>query len=196
VTGSRVSRGCAGLLAAVVLGAGGLLLAPAPASAHAGLVRATPADGSVVRTAPSKVVLVFDENVRSPATVVVSGPGGEHVQLGTPQVLDNTVTAPVQATGQGVYHVAFRVVSADGHPVAGETTFQYATDPNVTSLSQGGGTGAEHAGSGHDESASGGFSSGRVVGLLAVAALLVGLALLTVRRLPGGFVHPDRKDRP
>ena len=103
-----------------------LLLAGAgPAEAHARLVRAVPGNGSTLETAPSRVTLVFDEEMRPPSAIVVTGPTGVEVQHGTVAVADNTATVAVQVTAPGTYRVAFRVVSADGHPVTGETTFGF-----------------------------------------------------------------------
>ena len=69
-------------------------------------------------------------------------------------------------TAGGTYRVAFRVVSADGHPVTGETTFGFRTAPASA------GTGATPAAAaGHDGAdADAGFSSGRVIGIVAVVA--------------------------
>jgi copper resistance protein C len=186
------------LAASVLLLAGpGLLLGAVPASAHASLVRVVPADGVTVQTAPTQVQLLFDENVRSPSTVVVTGPDGAAVQRGTVEVVDNSATVPVRVTSAGTYHVVFRVLSADGHPVTGETTFAYrtaGTSPSTDASAMATVGSAEH---GHDSAAAGrGVSTGRVVGIVAVVALLAGLALLTVRRLPGGLVNPPRKDGP
>ena len=179
--------------ALTVAGAGLLLLAGAgPAAAHARLVRAVPADGTTLQTAPSRVSLVFDEEMRPPSTIVVTGPAGVEVQRGTVAVADDTATVAVQLTATGTYRVAFRVVSADGHPVTGVTSFGFRTAPAST------GTGATPpaAAHGHADGAGAGFSSGRVIGIVAVVALLAGLGLLTVRRLPGGLVNPPRKGSP
>ena len=171
-----------------------LLLAGAgPAAAHARLVRAVPGNGSTLETAPSRVTLVFDEEMRPPSAIVVTGPTGVEVQHGTVAVADNTATVAVQVTASGTYRVAFRVVSADGHPVTGETTFGFRTAPASAGT---GATPAAAAGQHHGDDADPGFSSGRVVGIVAVVALLVGLGLLTVRRLPGGLVNPPRKGSP
>ncbi len=177
--------------AALVAAASLLLLAGAgPAAAHARLVRAVPGDGSTVETAPSRVSLVFDEEMRPPATIVVTGPGGAEVQHGTVAVADDTATVAVRVTAHGTYRVAFRVVSADGHPVTGETSFGFRTSPAGASP-------AAAAGGHHPAEKTGaGFSSGRVVGIVAVITLLAGMALLTVRRLPGGLVNPPRRGSP
>jgi len=171
-----------------------LLLAGAgPAEAHARLVRAVPGNGSTLETAPSRVTLVFDEEMRPPSAIVVTGPTGVEVQHGTVAVADNTATVAVQVTAPGTYRVAFRVVSADGHPVTGETTFGFGTAPASAGKVA---TPAAAAGQHHGDDADPGFSSGRVVGIVAVVALLVGLGLLTLRRLPGGLVNPPGKGSP
>lgn len=149
-----------------------------PASAHAGLVRAVPGDGATVTTAPSRVRLVFDETMRAPASVVVTGPSGTRVQQGPVRVLDNIASVRVDVTAVGRYSVAFRVVSADGHPVSAQTTFWFA--PN----------GSAQPGTAQPVAKDGGWSRGRVIGIVAGVGFLVGLALLTVRRMPGGIVNP------
>jgi methionine-rich copper-binding protein CopC len=191
----------AAVLAAVFAVTGGLVgLAATPASAHAHLVRAVPGDGATVTTAPKRVRLVFDENVRAPAALVVTGPSGMRVDHGQADVLDNTAGVRVEVTMAGRYTVAFRVVSADGHPVSAQTSFQFAPGGSAhPGTAQPGTTHAEHAG--HEAATDGGgFSQGRVIGIVAGAALLTGLALLTVRRLPGGLVNPGsssgRQDPP
>jgi methionine-rich copper-binding protein CopC len=175
---------------------GGLVvLGAVPASAHAHLVRAVPGDGATVTTAPGRVRLVFDENVRTPAALVVTGPSGTRVEQGQVQVLDNTASVRVHLMAAGRYTVAFRVVSADGHPVSAQTSFRFAPGGSA----QPGMTQAKHPG--HQAAVDGGgFSQGRVIGIVAGAAFLAGLALLTVRRLPGGLVNPTsgvgRRDPP
>jgi methionine-rich copper-binding protein CopC len=94
------------------------------ADAHTSLKSVSPKDGATVATAPTEVVLTFDEAVSSSfATVTVTGPGGS-VAKGRAAVDDAVVHQ--QLTGalpDGRYKVAFRVVSEDGHPVSGTSTF-------------------------------------------------------------------------
>jgi methionine-rich copper-binding protein CopC len=194
----RAAEVAAALLAAVFAVTGGLAgLWATPASAHARLVRAVPGDGATVTTAPARVRLVFDENLRTPAALVVTGPSGTRVEHGPVQVLDNTASVRVDVTAAGRYTVAFRVVSADGHPVSAQTSFRFtpggSAEPGTAQ------PGPTHVG--HEAAADGGgFSPGRVIGIVAGAGLLAGLALLTVRRLPGGLVNPGsgsgRRDSP
>lgn len=190
-----MTRRAAAACAAVFAMSGVLVgLAATPASAHAHLVRALPGDGATVTSAPGRVRLVFDENVRTPAAVVVTGPSGTRVDHGQVQVLDNTASVRVDVMTAGRYTVAFRVVSADGHPVSAQTSFRFAPGGSAHAGTVQSGT-TVHAG--HEAAAAGsGFSRGRVIGIVAGAGLLVGLALLTVRRLPGGLVNPGRRDSP
>ncbi len=106
------------LLVVLVGGAG-------PAAAHASLVGSVPADGSTVESAPTKVTLRFDENIRTPSVVVVTGPDGRRDDHGSTAVLDNTATVAVRVRDSGPYTVAYRVVSADGHPVSASTGFTF-----------------------------------------------------------------------
>jgi copper resistance protein C len=193
--------------ATLAVGVTALVGSAVPASAHENLVRAVPGDGSTVTSAPARVQLVFDEKVGMPADIVVTGPTGERVEQGPVQVLDNTAGVRVDVRAAGRYTVAFRVVSADGHPVTGQTGFRFApggtarpgsAPPSTEHVGQGGHADhAEHT-AGEDEPA-GGLGRGPVIGIAAGAALLAGLALLTLRRRPGGIGSPgspaSRKDR-
>jgi copper resistance protein C len=172
-------------------------IAATPASAHAHLVRAVPGDGATVISAPARVRLVFDENVRTPAALVVTGLSGTRVDHGQVQVLDNTASVRVDVMTAGRYTVAFRVVSADGHPVSAQTSFRFAPGGTARAGTVQSGTTGHAMHTGHEAAATaGGFSRGRVIGIVAGAGLLLGLALLTVRRLPGGLVNPGRRDSP
>ena len=148
-----------------------------------------PGDGATVTTAPARVRLVFDENVRTPAALVVTGPSGTRVDHGQAQVLDNTASVRVEVMTAGRYTVAFRVVSADGHPVSAQTSFRFTPGGSAQPGTAQPGT-TTHTGSRGGCCCGGGFSRGRVIGIVAGAGLLAGLALLTVRRLPGGLVNP------
>jgi copper resistance protein C len=105
-----------------------VLLTAGPASAHASLVAMSPADGARVAQPPTQVRLMFSEPVQGRfASVAVTAPGGQRVDRGSPQVVDATVTemlAPLPAAGR--YTVAYRVVSADGHPVSQQLSFTFA----------------------------------------------------------------------
>jgi hypothetical protein len=60
------------------------------------------------------------------AQVVITGPSGP-VQTGSPIVVDNSARQPLAADAPaGNYEVAWRVTSADGHPITG--TFRFTAE--------------------------------------------------------------------
>lgn len=100
--------------------------AASPASAHAALVRTTPAQGSVLGTAPTLVALSFSEPIRLvPGKTQVIGPDGARINAGDPTVAGTVLNVPFRAAAHplGSYLVSYRVISADGHPVAGGFVF-------------------------------------------------------------------------
>jgi len=98
-----------------------------PAAAHDVLISSDPADGSTVQTAPATVTLTFDQPVQDFEPVItMTGPDGQSYQSGSPTVDSTVVTSAVgEITQAGEYVIAYRVVSADGHPVTGEVKFQF-----------------------------------------------------------------------
>ena len=110
----------------------GLVLGAAPASAHAALVSTDPSDGARLKTAPTKVTLKFNEGIASPAFLVITAPDGSLVKTGAVEAVDKTVTATVGSVDmKGIYSMSYRVVSADGHPIEGTTTFDVAAGRTV-----------------------------------------------------------------
>ncbi|MGW2960634.1 copper resistance CopC/CopD family protein [Streptomyces sp. NPDC001220] len=105
---------------------GALLAGAGPASAHAALTGSDPAQGVVVPKAPDQVSLTFSENVSlNSNSIRVLDPAGKRVDVAKPNNLTGT-TYGVQlksGLGKGTYTVAWQVVSADSHPVAGAYTF-------------------------------------------------------------------------
>ncbi|MFF5144315.1 copper resistance CopC/CopD family protein [Streptomyces sp. NPDC013157] len=105
---------------------GALLAGAGPASAHAALTGSDPSQGVVVTKAPDQVSLTFSENVSlNNNSIRVLDPKGKRVDLAKPDNLSGT-TYGVQlksGLGKGTYTVAWQVVSADSHPVAGAFTF-------------------------------------------------------------------------
>ncbi|MEU3732910.1 copper resistance protein CopC [Streptomyces sp. NPDC033538] len=99
-----------------------------PASAHAALRSTDPEGGSVLPRAPRHVTLAFTESVglRDDSFRVLD-PGGHRVRTGDAGRADGrSDTARVALSGElgeGTYTVAWRVVSADSHPVSGAFTF-------------------------------------------------------------------------
>ena len=127
--------------------------------------------------------LEFSEEVASPAFVEVTAADGTEVAAGDPQVLGATVETPLAANGPaGSYTISYRVVSADGHPVSGELTFEVTTgSAGAASGSAAGSSDASPAAATDNDDE--GFVSSHVphfvvagVGLI-VGGLLVGMGL-------------------
>ncbi|MGY5105096.1 copper resistance CopC/CopD family protein [Streptomyces sp. 900105245] len=114
-----------------LLGAGLLLVllgAAAPATAHAALRESDPGDGTVLRTAPRHVTLTFTESVGLLTdSFRVYDPENHRLRTGTADHApgrSDTARVPLPAKlATGTYTVAWRVVSADSHPVSGALTF-------------------------------------------------------------------------
>jgi copper transport protein len=133
----RIAQGLALLGTVLVLllfgGVGG-------ASAHAALTGTDPQDGSVLKTAPTEVTLSFSESIGLlDDSFRVLDPDNRRVHTGDPgHAGDRSDTARVtlpKGLGTGTFTVAWRVVSADSHPVSGAFTFSIgkpsATAPPV-----------------------------------------------------------------
>lgn len=119
-----VSRLLAVLLLTAVAGVG----LAGPAAAHNVLIASDPADGATLQQSPATVRLTFDQPVQDFEPIVtVVGPDGQRYESGDPVVDSTVVSAQVNALpAAGSYVVAYRVVSADGHPVQGEIRFELA----------------------------------------------------------------------
>jgi len=119
-----------------------------PAAAHNVLTSSDPTDGSTLQAAPTTVRLTFDQPVQDFEPVVtVIGPDGNRYESGAPAVDSTVVTAGVNALPvAGAYSIAYRIVSADGHPVEGEIKFQLAD--GAVSGADASATASEPAGSG------------------------------------------------
>ncbi|MGW2953617.1 copper resistance CopC/CopD family protein [Streptomyces eurythermus] len=131
ITVSRARRWVAVLPAGLAL----LVAGASPADAHAVLTGSTPVRGAVVADAPSRVVLTFTEEIALTSDAVrVLDPAGRRVDDARPVEAGGGSYA-VGLRGRlprGTYTVAYRVVSADSHPVAGAFTFSVGA-PSATS---------------------------------------------------------------
>lgn len=110
---------------AVVLAATALLVGGATAAqAHNILITTSPVDGSMPAVVPSQVTLTFNQPALAVGTIlIVTGPAGQ-VQTGAAVLVDSNVTEHLQpGSPAGLYTVAWRVTSADGHPVSGKFSF-------------------------------------------------------------------------
>ncbi|CAM5655639.1 copper resistance CopC/CopD family protein [Streptomyces avidinii] len=127
-TGSPTARTSLTVLALVAAVLALVLGGAGSAFAHAGLSGSDPADGSVLQTAPTQVTLTFTESVSfSDDSLRVLSPQNERANPRPAQHVDGKEnTARVELSDelpQGTYTVAWRVVSADGHPISGAFVF-------------------------------------------------------------------------
>lgn len=97
-----------------------VLLPASPAAAHATLISTDPAEGAVLERSPGEATFTFDERVSLPAGAVrVFDAEGQEVDSSA-RGAGETVTVDLpDELADGTDVVAWRVVSADGHPVAG-----------------------------------------------------------------------------
>src|SRR5882757_1870255 len=93
------------------------------AFAHASLVATEPRDGSMVAQAPRTVRLRFNEPV-TPAVIRVIDSDGTTRNDAAVHAVDETIeiTLPTGLPA-GTQVISYRVISADGHPVAGSMIF-------------------------------------------------------------------------
>ena len=109
-----------------------LSVAMAPTtSAHADLQVSTPADGESLEIAPEEIRLTFSEELfEELVEISILDAAGDlystiEVEQTPPPGTDVIFPWPAQAP-PGDYSIAYRVVSADGHPVTGTISFSYA----------------------------------------------------------------------
>lgn len=104
-----------------------LWLAPAPASAHAYLVKALPAQRAVVFAPPERLQLWFNERLEAAfCTLQVVDSADKAVDKGDTQVAADDpkrLSVGLKPLTAGVYTVKFRVLSVDGHVVTNQFSF-------------------------------------------------------------------------
>ncbi|MER6627972.1 copper resistance protein CopC [Streptomyces sp. NPDC000987] len=152
-----------------------------PASAHAALRSTDPADGTVLDSAPRHVTLAFTESVGLlDDSVRVLDPGNRRVRTGGAQHGpggSDTVRVPLPAgLSEGTYVVAWRVVSADSHPVSGAFTFSVGR-PSAT-------TAPVDTGPVEDPVTGSLFTVARYLAYLAAALLIGTVAFVALCRPP------------
>lgn len=152
------------------------------AFAHSSLIEAKPASNAQEAQFPSEISLSFNEKLLTLGTektnsISLISPNGASVELGSPVVTNNVITADVLTppSETGDYTVRYRVVSGDGHPIEGSYSFSYSsggstdvTTPVTTSVKD----------QGIEE-------NGETPKALLIFVLLAGLALLAYRRFLG-----------
>lgn len=129
-----------GVLVTVVLALLGwqLVAGAAVADAHAVVQATSPANDSVVATPPRAVSITFSEKVQvTAASVRVFDGVGERVDVGNVRVTGDGRTATVGVrtdVARGSFVVAWKVVSADSHPVHGGFVYSVGAPSHVAGL--------------------------------------------------------------
>lgn len=166
----RITALVVSLMAAFVVLAG-----VGTASAHADFVSSDPADGAILSTPPAQMTLTFSEDLLAGAnTVSITDKTGAVVATESVEPQGPSIVMPwPSAASGGTYQVAYRVVSADGHPITGAvviTVGRSSPEPMPAA--------AEDA-----EPESGLVANALIVGIVVlVLALIVTVIVVMVRR--------------
>ena len=113
-------------IAVVSFCAAALAVVFAGTATAAELVSVSPGNGMMLTALPTAVELTFSDVVGEPADVTVLGPDNAPLPTGELTIVDATASLTLEPSGEpaaGWYTISFQVTSADGHPVAGTSSF-------------------------------------------------------------------------
>jgi methionine-rich copper-binding protein CopC len=121
----RPRRAARALVPAVLLAIAAAVGPAVAASAHDSIIATTPADGAHVDAAPAQVSMVYtDSLIGVGAAVAVVDRDGTDWADGPVTLTGPDAVQPLRAgMPDGTYEVRWRVVSGDGHPIAGAYGF-------------------------------------------------------------------------
>lgn len=163
-----------------------LVASPSPASAHAVVVASSPAAGQVVARSPSEAWVQFSEPVSADGDgITVLNAQGQRVDEGSDAAAKarDIVRADLPADlPDGTYVINYRVISVDGHPIAGALVFAVGEGTTV------------------DPAAVAGLEAGvdrgfEVAGVIARTTTYVGALLAAGLAAFLAFFHDGRPDR-
>lgn len=103
-----------------------LVLVAAPARAHAELEASDPQDGATLAVAPTDLTFTFGEDIlpEGNAVTLTDVASDARLEVGPVEVEGDTVSVSwPQSSPAGEFRAAYRVVSADGHPIDGTISF-------------------------------------------------------------------------
>jgi copper resistance protein C len=112
-----------GLIAVLLLA--GTALEPLPASAHAIVVSASPADGAVLASGDAPVVLRFNSRIdhqRSRLSLIAAD-GSTTVLALDPAASTDSLVARLVGLPPGQYRLRWQVLALDGHITRGDIPF-------------------------------------------------------------------------
>ncbi len=122
---TKIVRGAATVVAAMLTATVVVLGAAPAAQAHDELLDSTPASGERVSTAPEAVSLTFSADVLTLGAVIIVVDADERDWVTGEVVVQGGVVSAQMAEGMPAagYEVRWRVVSGDGHPISGVIPF-------------------------------------------------------------------------
>jgi methionine-rich copper-binding protein CopC len=103
-----------------------LAFGSAPAYAHNSVIDEGPAAESTIAEPPGEVWIETNDvllDIEGATAMDVVGPDGRHYATACPTVDGAIASVAAELGPAGEYTVAYRVVSADGHPITGDHTF-------------------------------------------------------------------------
>lgn len=106
-----------------------LFICTAVTHAHAELVTAVPAPGSIVAHSPAEIRLTFSEPISEDSTILLFAENFQPVTGIVAQVAETNpqmLVATMPPLTPGDYTVQWTAVSTDGHPTSGSYTFRLA----------------------------------------------------------------------
>lgn len=122
----RRTRAAATLTALLALTA---LAGTAPAQAHDALASTSPSDGQTITENPGKVSITLtnapETGIPGSNSIEVTAPDGHVVSTGDITADGATLSIAADIDHAGEHTVAWRAVSADGHPIEGTFAFTY-----------------------------------------------------------------------
>ena len=128
----RLQKRIAGGVVALVVAFIGMTLVPAPVSAHAALVAATPVSGSTIGQPPKMIRIRFDQipdpkfneiTLLDTSGKAIAG-GAATAEAGDPSVVEVTLNGKLSP---GLYTVAWQALANDGHLTKGNYSFTLAS---------------------------------------------------------------------
>jgi methionine-rich copper-binding protein CopC len=186
-----------------------LAFGSAPAHAHNSVIDEGPAADSTIAEPPGEVWIETNDvllDIEGATAMDVVGPDGRHYATACPTVDGAIASVAAELGPAGEYTVAYRVVSADGHPITGDHTFVWApadgdavaegsADAVCTTGSGDAASGPDDAVGGVDEGTGAAESgAGADVAWIVIAAVVVigaGIAAFAfTRRRPGPEAGP------
>ncbi|CAN1644938.1 CopC domain containing protein [Candidatus Nanopelagicaceae bacterium] len=99
------------------------------AEAHSTLVSSIPKSGTTLGAVPNLVTLTFNEKLlvipgEQPNSLTVANSSGQSITTGPLKINGSKISITLKSKkSTGKFTVAYRVVSADGHPISGKYFF-------------------------------------------------------------------------